>query len=122
MLVLFGGGDGLSVFLVETYVLKPEKQAELAAYKKKWRKFFGYKDGRLLSFKEVKSHRMFSQLVGGNADGYVEMFEFESLAGLERFLGELMKSGYMTKLYPEFISLIVPGSRSTSVWAPYTYT
>jgi len=63
-------------------VLKPEKQAELAAYKKKWRKFFGYKDGRLLSFKEVKSHRMFSQLVGGNADGYVEMFEFESLAGL----------------------------------------
>ena len=112
----------MSVFLVETYVLKPEKQAELAAYKKKWRKFFGYKDGRLLSFKEVKSHRMFSQLVGGNADGYVEMFEFESLAGLERFLSKLMKSGYMTKLYPVFIGLIVPGSRSTSVWASYTYT
>ena len=119
MLVLFGGGGGLSVFLVETYVLKPEKQAELAAYKKKWRKFFGYKDGRLLSFKEEKSHRMFSQLIG-NADGYVEMFEFESLAGIERFLGKLMKSGYMTKLYPVFISLIVPDSRSTSVWASYT--
>ena len=103
-------------------MLKPEKQAELAAYKKKWRKFFGYKDGRLLSFKEVKSHWMFSQLVGGNADGYVEMFEFESLAGIERFLSKLVKSGYMTKLYPVFISLIVPGSRSTRVWASYAYT
>jgi hypothetical protein len=61
-------------------------------------------------------------MVGGNADGYVEMFEFESLAGIERFLSKLMKSGYMAKLYPEFISLIVPGSRSTSVWASYTYT
>jgi hypothetical protein len=106
---------------VETYVLKPEKQAELTAYKKKWRKFFRYKDGHLLSFKEVKSHRMFSQLIG-NADEYVEMFEFESLADSEKFLSKLAKSGYMTKLYPVFISLIVPGSRSTSVWAPYTYT
>ena len=101
-------------------MLKPEKQAELAVYKRKWRKFFGYKDGRLLSFKEVKSHRMFSQLIGV-ADGFVEMFEFESLAESEKFLNKLMKSGYMTKLYPEFISLIVPGSRSMVVWVPYTY-
>ena len=61
-------------------------------------------------------------MVGCNADGFVEMFEFESLAGIERFLSELVKSGYMAKLYPEFISLIVPGSRSTSVWASYAYT
>jgi len=112
----------LSVFLVETYVLKPEKQAELAAYKRKWRKFFGYKDGRLLAFKEVKSHRMFSVLIGGNFDGYVEMFEFESLAELEKFFSRLVKSGYVTKLSPEFTGLIVPGSRSTCVWAPYEYT
>ena len=102
-------------------MLKPEKQAELAAYKRKWRKFFGYKDGRLLSFKDVKSHRMFSQMLGGNTDAYVEMFEFESLAGSEKFSEKLMKSGYMTKLYPEFISLIVAGSRSMVVWVPYTY-
>ena len=34
-------GDRMSIFLVETYVIKPEKQAEFAAYKKKWKKFFG---------------------------------------------------------------------------------
>jgi hypothetical protein len=112
----------MTVFVVETYVIKPEKQAELAAYKSKWRKFFGYKDGRLLSFKEVKSHRMFSQMLGGNTDGFVEMFEFESLADVEKFSDKLMKSDYVTKLYPVFISLIVPGSRSMSVWASYTYT
>jgi hypothetical protein len=50
----------MTTFLVETYVVKPEKQAEFTAYKKKWKKFFAYKEGRLQRFKEVKSYKIFA--------------------------------------------------------------
>jgi len=108
----------MTVFLVETYVIKPEKQAEFAAYKKKWKKFFGYKDGHLQRFKEVKSYKMLAQMLGGNWGGYVEMWEFENLADLEKWMSRMMKSDYMTKLAPEFASLEVPASRSMNIWNP----
>jgi hypothetical protein len=106
----------MTVFLVETYVIKPEKQAEFAAYKKKWKKFFAYKEGHLEAFKEVESYKMFSQMLGGNWGGYVEIWEFENLAGLEKFFNKIMKSEYMTKLAPEFASLEVPATRSMNIW------
>jgi hypothetical protein len=106
----------MTVFAVETYVTKPDKQAEFTAYKKKWKKFFAYKEGHLQSFKEVKYYKMLSQMRGGNWDGYVEMWEFENLADLEKFNNKIMKSDYMTKLYPEFASLVVPGTRSMNIW------
>ena len=105
----------MAVFVVEAYVVKPEKQAEFMAYKKKWKKFFVFKEKPLL--KEVKSHRLFAQLFGGNFDGYVELWEFENLADVEKFFNKMMKSDYMTKLAPEFVSLVVPGTRSMSIWS-----
>jgi hypothetical protein len=106
----------MTTFLVETYVIKPEKQAEFTAYKKKWKEFFAYKEGRLQRFKEVKSYKIFSKMLGGNFDGYVEMWEFENLAELEKFFNKVMKSDYTTKLAPEFTSLIAPVTRSMNVW------
>jgi len=108
----------MTVFLVETYVIKPETQAEFAAYKKKWKKFFAYKEGHLQRFKEVKSYKILAQMLGGNWGGYVEMWEFENLAELEKWMSKIMKSDYMTKLAPEFASLEVPASRSMNIWNP----
>jgi hypothetical protein len=39
----------MTIFLVETYVAKPEKLSEFTAYKEKWKKFFAK------WLKEVKS-------------------------------------------------------------------
>jgi hypothetical protein len=104
--------DRMSVFLVETYVIKPDKQAEFTAYKKKWKKFFAK------WLKELKSYKMLTQLFGGNYGGYVEMWEFEDMANLEQFYGRVMHSDYPTKLQPEFLSLLVPGAYSMSIWNP----
>ena len=105
-------GDRMSVFLVETYVIKPEKQGEFTAYKKKWKKFFAK------WLKELKSYKMFAQLFGGNYGGYVEMWVFENLANLEKFFSRVMQSDYATKLQPEFLALVVPGAYSMSIWNP----
>lgn len=110
------GGDCVGVFVVESYVIKPEKQEDFAAYKRKWKKFFAF-EKKLPLLREVKSHRLFAQLFGGNFDGYVELWEFEGLADVEKFFGKIMKSDYMTKLAPEFVSLVVPGSRVMSIWS-----
>jgi hypothetical protein len=105
-------GDRMSIFMVETYVIKPEKQAEFTAYKKKWKKFFAK------WLKELKSYKMFAQLFGGNYGGYVEMWEFESMADCEKFFNRVMHSDYTTKLQPEFLALVVPGAYSMSIWNP----
>jgi len=110
----------LTVFLVETYVIKPEKQVEFTAYKKKWKKFFAYKENRPQLFSGVKSYKMFAQMLGGNYGGYVEMWEFTNLADCEKFFNKVMQSDYTTKLYPEFASLIVPATYSMNVWNPVT--
>jgi antibiotic biosynthesis monooxygenase (ABM) superfamily enzyme len=106
----------MTVFLVEAYVIKPEKQTEFTAYKKKWKKFFACKEGHLETFKEVKSYKMFSQMLGASWGGYVEIWEFDNLANLEKFFNKIMKSEYMTKLAPEFASLEVPATRSMNIW------
>jgi hypothetical protein len=110
----------LTVFLVETYVIKPEKLAEFTAYKKKWKKFFAYKENRPQLFSGVKSYKMFAQMLGGNYGGYVEMWEFANLADCEKFFNKVMQSDYTTKLYPEFASLIVPATYSMNIWTPVT--
>jgi len=109
----------MTVFLVETYVIKPEKQAEFVAYKEKWKKFFAFEKHPQL-FKEVKSHKMFAQVLGGNFNGYVEMWEFENIADCEKFFNKVMQSDYTTKLYPEFASLEVPATRSMNIWNSVT--
>ena len=103
----------MTIFVVETYVIKPEKQAEFTAYKKKWKKFF------VKWLKELKSCKMFAQMFGGNYGGYVEMWEFENLADCEKFFNRIMQSEYPTKLQPEFMALIVPATYSMSVWTSF---
>lgn len=105
----------MTVFVVETYVIKPEKQAEFVTYKEKWKKFFAFRE-KPEFFREVKSHKLFAQVLGGNYGGYVEMWEFENLADCEKFSNKLMQSDYMTKLYPEFASLIVPATHVMNTW------
>ena len=102
----------MTIFVVETYVVKPEKLAEFTAYKEKWKKFFAK------WLKEVKSYKIFAQFLGGNWGGYVEMWEFENLADCEKFFNRVMQSDYTTKLYPEFASLVVPATYSINVWNP----
>jgi len=92
-------------------VIEPEKHEEFTAYKKKWSKFFKP------YLKQLKSYKLLEQTLGGNTDGYVEMWEFENLAELERFFNKLMQSDYKKKLYPEFASLIVPASRTMDIWS-----
>lgn len=105
----------MTVFMVETYVIKPEKEAEFKAMLKK---FFAYKEKHPQLFKEVKSYKIFSHLLGGKWGGYVEMSEFDNLADFEKWINRLMQSDFMTTIYSGFMALVVPATDSISIWNP----
>jgi hypothetical protein len=75
--------DRMTVFRVETYVVKPEKQEEYMVIMKKWAVYIKKNKEKC---KELKSWKLFSQMIGGNSAGCVEMAEFESLAEFEKFM------------------------------------
>lgn len=105
--------DKMTVSMVETYVIKPDKLEEFNTLLKKSETYMK-KHPDL--FKEMKSHKIFSQLFGGNWGGYIEMYEFENLASFEKWMTRIMQSDYMRTSYPEQISLVVPGTHSMNIW------
>jgi len=103
----------MTVFVVETYVVKPGKQRELVSLLRRMRE---YKERNPEGFKEMKSKRIFSQMFGGVAGGYVELNEFDSLEDAEKYITRMEKDeGYM-KLYQEALQLVVPATYSLNVW------
>ena len=68
-------------------------------------------------FKEVVSHKIYSQMLGGKWGGYVELSEFKSMADVEKVFTKLMQNQeFLTKIYQSLMALIVPGSYSVEIW------
>jgi len=103
----------MTIFVVETYVVKPGKQRELISLLQRMRE---YKEKNPEGFKEMKSKRIFSQMFGGVSGGYVELNEFDSVADAEKYIARMYKDeGYM-KLLQEALQLVVPATYSLNVW------
>ena len=104
----------MTVFKVETYVIKPEKQEEYMAIIKKW---VAYVKKNKEKCKELKSWRLFAQMLGGNSGGYVEMGEFDSLADFEKIMNRIEQDKeFITTIMSPFMSCIVPGTYSMNIW------
>ena len=104
----------MPIFTVETYVVKPDKLGELTAFVKNWE---AYMKKRPELFKEVKSHKIFNHMFGGNWGGGTWMMEFESLADIEKAFNKMMADKeFMTKMMQEWNALIVPGTYTINIW------
>ena len=103
----------MSVFVIETYVVKPGKQEELISLLQRIRK---YKEQNPERFKEMKSKRIFSQMFGGLSGGYIEMNEFDNMADAEKYMTRISEDKGFMKLYHEAKLLLVPATYSLNVW------
>jgi len=103
----------MTIFVVETYVVKPGKQAELMLLLQRMHE---YKEKNLQGFREIKSKRIFSQMFGGISGGYVELNEFDSLADAEKYLAREDRDEGFMKLLQEALELVVPATYSLNVW------
>jgi len=107
----------MTVFVVETYVVKPEKQVE---FKSLLQRFLKYMKKNPTLFKEMKSWKLFTQTFGTISGAYVELVEYNSLAEHEKCHTRLLKDKGFMKLYEEAMTLIDTTTFSMSAWEPVT--
>lgn len=103
----------MTVFVVETYMVKPEKQGE---FKLLMQRFLEHKEENPEKFREMKPFKLFSQMFGGITGAYVAMEEFDNMADAEKFHARFFKDEEFIKLYQEFVRLIEPTTYSKNIW------
>jgi hypothetical protein len=107
----------MSVFMVETYLVKPERQGQFRPLIKK---FLKYKEENPEKFKEVKSWKLFTQVFGGISGAYIERWEFDNMADMHGRQTRMSKDeGFMKvvgELRQESDLLIDPATRSNHLW------
>lgn len=103
----------MSITLVETYLVRHEKQAE---FQSSLKEFIKYKDGHPKLFEGLKSWRLLQQFYGGIANTYVEMWEFDSLPEMEKCSARVFKTKAMKKLNADFYDDIVNATFTRSIW------
>jgi len=103
----------MTIFLVRTYVVKPDKLRDHVTWGKK---LVALMKKRPYLFKEVESLNVFGHKYGGNVGGYVAIWKFESLADSEKWENSFIKNKEQMDLKSEFMALIVPGTYYNSIW------
>jgi hypothetical protein len=113
ILVIQKGSGEMGVFVVETYLVAPEKREK---FKLLMQRLLEYKKENPKLFEEVRSLKLFAQMFGGIAGTYIEMWEFDSMADLEKcWKREDQDAGFM-KIHKEFLQLIDPTTFSMKIW------
>jgi hypothetical protein len=95
----------MSVFLVSTYVVKPDKQEE-------------YKKENPEKVKELKSWKVFTQTFGDIYGKYMEIYEFDSMADYERYAEKAYKNKEYSEIVQKQMLFFVPETVSNSIWNP----
>lgn len=104
----------MTILAVEKWVAKPEKQKEHIQIMQKWRQFI--KDNPAM-FKEVKSIKEFTQMLGGISGMHIWLVEYDSIADYERVNARTNKDEGATKLMQEWLELLDPTTVSVDIWS-----
>jgi hypothetical protein len=105
----------MSVLVVETYVVRVEK---LDDFDPALAEFRDFKDRHPDLFAGVISWHLWKQEYGGISDLYIETWEYESLAEMERVSDRIFADEGMKKIGRNFHQLIEPTSFSAAIWYP----
>jgi hypothetical protein len=104
----------MSILLVETYVVKAEKQAEFTPLLES---FIEYKKDNPQLFEGLKSWTLHKQDIGHPAGMYIEQWEYESLAQMEEIDGRIFADEGMGRIQAAFHQLVEPATFSASIWS-----
>ena len=105
----------MSVFLVSTYVVKPDKQEEYKAMYRRWRE---YRKENPEEVKEIKSSRILTQTFGDIYGKYMEIYEFVSMADYERYVTRVSENKEFSEIFENQMLCFVSDTVSNSIWNP----
>ncbi len=103
----------MSIILVETYLVRHEKQAE---FQSSLQEFINYKEGHQRLFQGLKSWRLLKQFSGGVANTYIELWEFENLLDMEKCNARVFKTREGKKIQADFYDQIDNATFTRSIW------
>jgi hypothetical protein len=105
----------MSIFSVGTYYVKPENRNKFLATMEKLRKYMT-KNKKM--FRGVKSWRLFSQIYGGTYTAFVDIWEYDNMAVLDRLEPEWMSGGKLEQFGDVYLKLVEGQTMSWSIWNP----
>jgi hypothetical protein len=79
----------MAIFMLEQYTIRSDKLNEFGGFIKKYLAWLD--ERRPTLYKEVKSHKMISQMFGGNFGKYMEIWEYESIADCKKCFSRRMQ-------------------------------
>lgn len=103
----------MSVFYVETYVVKAEKQKE---YKLLLERLIKYKKNHPKLFQGVKSYKIFRQEFGMPAGMYIVIWEYNNRNDIDKVNNRIHKDKEIQKIHKAFHLLIEPATFSGNIW------
>lgn len=103
----------MSILLVETYVVKVERQA---GFEPLLNEFLDYKKNHLDLFEGVLSWKLYKQKYGPIGGMYVEMWEYEDIAEMDAINKRIFEDDVMKRINVEFHQLVEPATFSACVW------
>ena len=105
----------MSIFRVETYVVKSEKKDEFTAAMNQYLRF---RETHPDLFRSLKSWRILRQEYGAVTGMYMEIAEFDSPAELETTVNKVHQDEEMKKISRRFYEIIDSATLSDSIWSP----
>lgn len=105
----------MSIFLVETYIVKGEQREE---YRKQLKGFLEFKEDHPQVFQGLKSWKLLKQDLGSPAGMYIEMWEYENLSEYEKYDGQIFADSGMQEISRKFHLLVEPATFTASIWSP----
>jgi hypothetical protein len=105
----------MSVLQVETYVVRVE---EADGFEPALGEFLQFRDTHPDLFSGVRSWALYRQEYGGVAGLYMEVWEFDDLAGMEEANARVFADETMKGIQRGFHQLVEPATFSASIWRP----
>ena len=104
----------MSIFLVETYVVKVERQASFTPL---LNEFLEHKKNHAELFDGVLSWKLYKQSYGQMAGMYIEVWEYKSLAQMEVINKRIFEDAGLKRIQEEFHQLLEPATFSKCIWS-----
>jgi len=104
----------MSVLVVETYSVNPEKAALFAP---RLQEFLRYKDSHPEVFPSLRSWKLFRQNVGSVVGSYLEIWEYDDMAAVKEAERATEDDEGMRAISAGFHELLQPGTFATGVWS-----
>ena len=104
----------MTIYVKETYILKPEKAAEFYKFFERFKKLV---EERPDLFEEVKSWNSYGAYIGTTFQG-MDLWEWGNMADMEKSYAKFDADPTLVKFVNEFWTYVVPGTHREEIWKP----